>query len=123
MTKQIIKKDGKAAFVVIPIEEWRRIEATVMDRADAATVRTFLKNPTETFPDTVVAAILDGAHPVKAMREHRGMTQAELAKLARTSAVYVSQIDRGRRRSGRRLLAKLGGALGVPPDLLARNEN
>jgi ribosome-binding protein aMBF1 (putative translation factor) len=94
-----------------------------MDRADAATVRTFLKNPTETFPDTVVAAILDGAHPVKAMREHRGMTQAELAKLARTSAVYVSQIDRGRRRSGRRLLAKLGGALGVPPDLLARNEN
>jgi hypothetical protein len=24
MTKQIIKKDGKAAFVVIPIEEWRR---------------------------------------------------------------------------------------------------
>jgi hypothetical protein len=29
--------------------------------------------------------------------------------LARTSAVYVSQIDRGRRRSGRRLLAKLAG--------------
>jgi hypothetical protein len=28
MNKQIIKKGGKAAFVVIPIEEWRRIEAT-----------------------------------------------------------------------------------------------
>jgi transcriptional regulator with XRE-family HTH domain len=57
------------------------------------------------------------------MREHRGMTQAELAKSARTSAAYISQIERGRRRCGRRLLAKLGGALGVPPDLLAREEN
>ncbi|HEY6255043.1 MAG TPA: helix-turn-helix transcriptional regulator [Xanthobacteraceae bacterium] len=123
MNKQIIKKGGKAAFVVIPIEEWRRIEATLEDRADAAAVRTFLKNPTETFPDTVVAAILDGAHPLKAMREYRGMTQAELARAARTSSVYISQIERGNRRSGRRLLSKLSQALGVAPDLLARDQD
>lgn len=123
MNRQIIKKGGKPAFVVIPIEEWRRIEATLEDRADVAAVRAFLKNPTETFPDTVVAAILDGAHPVKAMREHRGMTQAELAQAARTSPVYISQIERRKRRSGRRLLAKLGGALGVASDLLAWDED
>jgi DNA-binding XRE family transcriptional regulator len=123
MNKQIIKKGGKPAFVVIPIEEWRRIEAILEDRADAAAVRTFLKNPTETFPDAVVAAILDGAHPIKAMRKHRGMTQAELAQAARTSPVYISQIERGKRRSGRRLFAKLGRALGVAPDLLGRGED
>jgi ribosome-binding protein aMBF1 (putative translation factor) len=122
MNRQIIKKDGKPAFVVIPIAEWRRIEATLEDRADAAAVRAFLKNPTETFPDTVVAAILNDGHPVRAMREHRGMTQAELAQAARTSVVYISQIERGKRHSGRRLLAKLGAALGVPPDLLARGD-
>jgi DNA-binding XRE family transcriptional regulator len=123
MNKQIIKKNGKPAFVVIPIEEWRRIEATLEDRADTAAVRVFLKNPTETFPDAVVAAILEGAHPIKAMREYRGMTQVELAQAGGTSSVYISQIERGKRRSGRRLLAKLGQVLGVPSDLLKRDDD
>jgi transcriptional regulator with XRE-family HTH domain len=84
-------------------------------------VRAFLKNPAETFPDTVVAAILEGTHPIKAMREYRGMTQVELAQAGGTSSVYISQIERGKRRSGRRLLAKLGQALGAPSDLLERD--
>ncbi|MCK6450861.1 MAG: type II toxin-antitoxin system prevent-host-death family antitoxin [Alphaproteobacteria bacterium] len=123
MSRQIITQDGKPAFVVIPIEEWRRIEATLEDRADAASVRAFLKHPTETFPDSVVAAILDGAHPLKALREHRGMTQAELAKASGTSSVYVSQIERGGRRAGRRLRAKLGKALRVEPEVLDRADD
>jgi DNA-binding XRE family transcriptional regulator len=123
MDKQIIKKNDKPTFVVIPIEEWRHIEATLEDRADTATVRAFLKNPTETFPDAVVAAIVEGAHPIKAMREYRGMTQAKLARAGSTSSVYISQIERGKRRSGRKLLAKLGQALGVPSDLLGRDDD
>ena len=75
MSRQIITQGGKPAFVVIPIEEWRRIEATLEatlgDRTDAAAVRAFLKNPTETFPDAVVSAILGGTPPLKALREHR----------------------------------------------------
>jgi DNA-binding XRE family transcriptional regulator len=118
MSRQIITQDGKPAFVVIPIEEWRRIEATLEDRADAAAARAFLENPTETFPDSVVAAILDGTHPLKALREHRGLTQARLAKAVGTNGVYISQIERGERRAGRKLLAKLGKALQVQPDLL-----
>jgi DNA-binding XRE family transcriptional regulator len=121
MTRQFIARDGKPAFVVIPIAEWRRIEATLEDRADAAAVRAFLKNPGETFPDGVVAAILGGAHPLKALREHRGMTQAELAKACATSPVYLSQIERGARRAGRKLRAKLGKALRVAPGLLEKN--
>jgi DNA-binding XRE family transcriptional regulator len=118
MTRQIITQGGKPAFVVIPIEEWRRIEATLEDRADAASVRAFLRNPTVTFPDSVVAALLDGTHPLKTLREHRGMTQAELAKASGTSSVYISQIERGERRAGRKLRTKLGKALHIEPDLL-----
>jgi len=118
MSRQFITQAGKPAFVVIPIEEWRRIEATLEDRGDAAAVRTFLRSPTETFPDSVVAAILDGTHPLKALREHRGLTQAGLAKACATSAVYISQIERGDRHAGRKLLAKLGKALGVEARLL-----
>ena len=123
MNRQIIKKGGKPAFVVIPIEEWRRIEATLEERADTAAVRAFLSHPAETFPDAVVAAILEGTHPIKAMREHRGLTQVELARASGTSSVYISQIERGKRRSGRRLLAKLALALGVASDLLARDDD
>jgi len=118
MSRQFITQAGKPAFVVIPIEEWRRIEATLEDRGDAAAVRAFLRSPTETFPDSVVAAILDGTHPLKALREHRGLTQAGLAKACATSAVYISQIERGDRHAGRKLLAKLGKALGVEARLL-----
>ena len=118
MSRQIITRNGKPEFVVIPIEEWRRIEATLEDRIDAAAVRAFLDHPTETFPDSVIAAILDGAHPVAAYRRYRGLTQAQLARAAGTSAVYLSQIERGGRRAGRTLLAKLAQALAVPVDLL-----
>jgi ribosome-binding protein aMBF1 (putative translation factor) len=122
MSRQIITQGGKPAFVVIPIEEWRRIEATLEDRADVASVRAFQKNPTETFPDAVVSAILNGTSPLKALREHRGLTQAGLAKASATSAVYISQIERGERRAGRKLLAKLAKALQVEAGLLEQRE-
>jgi len=118
MSRQIIRQDGKPAFVVIPIDEWRRIEATLEDRADAASVRSFLKASGETFPDSVMAAILDDVHPLKALREHRRMTQAELAKLAGTSPVYLSQIERRERHAGRKLRGKLAKALRVEARLL-----
>jgi len=123
MTRQIITQGGKPAFVVIPIDEWRRIESTLEDRVDAAAVRAFVKNPSETIPDSVLAAILDGGHPIKAFREHRGMTQAQLAKAAGTSSVYISQIERNGRRASRKLRVKLAKTLRVAPDLLERDEN
>jgi DNA-binding XRE family transcriptional regulator len=122
MSRQIITQGGKPAFVVIPIDEWRRIEATLEDRADAVAVRAFLNDPTETFPDAVVSAILSGTSPLKVLREHRGLTQAGLAKASATSAVYISQIERGERRAGRKLLAKLGKALHVEAGLLEQRD-
>jgi DNA-binding XRE family transcriptional regulator len=123
MTRQIITQGGKPAFVVIPIEEWRRIEAALEDRADAAALRDFLKHPTETFPDSVVAAILDGVHPLKAFRDHRDLTQAALASASGTSALYISQIERGERRPSRKLRARLAKALRIEPNLLDQDED
>lgn len=123
MKRQIISQDGKPAFVVIPIDEWRQIESKLEDRGDAAAVRAFLKDPAETFPDAVVEAILDGAHPIKAFREYRDMTQAQLASKAGTTAVYISQIERGDRRAGRKLRGKIGVALKVDPAVLERQDD
>jgi DNA-binding XRE family transcriptional regulator len=120
MSRQVITQGGKPAFVVVPVDEWRRIEALLEDRVDAAAVREFARSPTETFPDAVLARMLNGGHPLKVFREHRRMTQAQLAKASGTNAVYLSQIERGKRRAGRKLVARLGRALGVDPALLER---
>jgi len=123
MKRQIISQDGKPAFVVIPIDEWRRIESTLEDRADIAAVRAFQKNPSETYPDSVIEAILEGIHPIKAFREYRRMTQAQLATKVGTSAVYISQLERGDRRAGRKLRGKIGVALEIDADLLERHDD
>ena len=117
--RQIITKNGRPVAVVVPIAEWQRIEAALEDRADAAAVLAYLDQPGEVFPDAVLAAILDGAPPIKALREHRGLTQVRLARAAGTSAVYISQIERGEREAGRALVRKLAKALKVDPELLA----
>ena len=100
----------------------RRPSATLEDHTDTAAVCTFLKNPTETFPDAVMSAILNGTSPLKALRKHRGLTQAGLANASGTNAVNISQIERGERRAGRKLLAKLGRALQVEAGLLEQHD-
>jgi DNA-binding XRE family transcriptional regulator len=117
--RQIITKNGRPVAVVVPIAEWQRIEAALEDRADAAAVLAYLDQPGEVFPDAVLAAILDGTPPIKALREHRGLTQARLARTAGTSSVYISQIERGEREAGQALIRKLAKALKVDPELLA----
>ena len=121
MNRQVITQGGKPAFVVIPIEEWRRIEATLEDRLDVRAVRRFRESPSEIFPDAILSALLKGSHPLKVFREHRGFTQAGLAKAVGTSAVYISQLERGVRRIGRKLRAKLAGALHIDSGLLDRD--
>jgi transcriptional regulator with XRE-family HTH domain len=116
---QIINRNGKPAFAVIPIEEWNRLQEIIEDRADIAAVRAYRASPAESFPDAILDALLSGAHPVKVFREHRGMTQAALAKAAGTSAVYVSQIERGERPAGRRLLPRIAEALRIDIDMLS----
>lgn len=52
-------------------------------------------------------------------RLRRGMTQAELARLARVPRPNLSAIERGRREVSLRTLRALAAALGVRPGLLA----
>ncbi|GIK98607.1 MAG: hypothetical protein BroJett029_28160 [Alphaproteobacteria bacterium] len=119
MTKQIIKQNGKPAFVVVPFDEWQRIEEILEDRADEAAVRAYWENPDEEgFPDDVIGRILDRVNPVKVFREYRGMTQAALASAAQLSAMYLSQIERGERTPGRKALGKLATALRVDVEML-----
>lgn len=72
----------------------------------------------EGFPDELIAKLIDGANPVRAFREHRGLSAADLAKRAKLSAAYLSQIESGAREGTSATLKKLAAALGVDVDLL-----
>lgn len=67
----------------------------------------------EALPLAVAKRLAAGEHPVKVFREHRGLTQAELAEAAGTKAAYLSQIETGTRDGSRKLLARLADALDV----------
>jgi DNA-binding XRE family transcriptional regulator len=65
---------------------------------DVAVYRAAKSTPEEELvPADVVNRILDGESAVTVWREHRGMTQAALARAAGLSTAYVSQIEAGKR--------------------------
>jgi len=57
-------------------------------------------------------------HPLKAWREHKGLTLQALADAAGVSKPYLSQIESAKRSGTAATLRKLARALGVPPDAL-----
>ncbi len=116
---QIIDHNGKPAFAVVPIDLWRRIRQAAEDAEDIAEVDRFDRQDDGfRFPHAVVKAELGGAHPVRAWREHRGLTVQALADVAGLSKPYVSQIEGGKRTGTAATLKKLARALGVPMDVL-----
>lgn len=117
MTKlQIIEQDGKPAFAVLPIDEWRRIERLLEDASDQAAIDRWRESGEETFPAAVVYALVDGQNPVRVHREHRGLTQRALADAVGIAVPYLSQIETGKRGPSTDILKKLAEALRVSVD-------
>ena len=112
---QVIEKDGKPAFYVLPAALWELVREAVEDAEDAAAFdRAKASDDGARFPAAVVRAELDGTHPVRAWREHRGLTLHALADAAGLSRPYVSQIESGKRTGTVATLKKLATALGAP---------
>lgn len=98
-------------------KEIRELRADLDAIEDAAAVRILNNAPNEErLPATIARQLVIGGNPIKVFREHRGLTQAELARSAGTSAAYISQIERGDREPGKKLLPRLSAALGVEAD-------
>jgi len=109
---QVIEKDGKPAFYVLSAALSEKVREAVEDAEDAAVyARAAAEDDGMRFPAAVVHAELDGAHPVRAWREYRGLTLQALADVAGLSKPYVSQIEGGKRAGTAATLKKLARAL------------
>jgi DNA-binding XRE family transcriptional regulator len=70
----------------------------------------------ELVPAEVTYAILDGANPVRVWREHRGLTQQQLADAAGISTPYLSQVESGKRTGRPEVLSAIAAALHLTLD-------
>lgn len=117
---QVIEQDGKPAFYVVPAALWERMREAAEQARDVADIERFDREDDGLrYPASVAHAVADGMTPLRAWREHRGMTTQALATAAGVSRPYISQIEAGRRVGTMATLARLAKALSIPVQALA----
>lgn len=126
MSVQTIEKNGKPEYVVLPWEEYQAMLAVIEDRADVATLASFAERLARGEEETVTAVVVDrllaGEQPVRVWREHRGLTQAQLAEAAGVTQSMVAMIERGDRRGTVDTLIVIARALNIDLDDLASGD-
>jgi len=121
MSAQIIHKDGKAEFAVVPIEEYNRLLVMAEDFDDLVAydkaIAELESGEDEAIPAEIVARLVAGdEHPLKVWREFRGMTQTGLADQADISQGQVALIEGGKRQGTVDVLKRLARVLNVELD-------
>ena len=116
MSVQVIRRNGKREWAVIPYDEYERLLDAAELAEDAELARKALERDEEGFPVEVVDRLLGGENPIRVFRNHRGMTQRQLAKDVGIDPAYLSQIETGKRTGSTRVLRAIATALGVDLD-------
>ena len=126
MTVQIIEKNGRPEWAVIPYEEYQRLVAEaemLRDVQDYDAAKLALAEGEELIPSEVTYALLDGENPLRVWRNHRGLTQQAVAQAAGISKPYLSQLESGRRKGTPEVLQAIAKVLAVSLDDLVMAEN
>lgn len=92
--------DGTAQHAILPWQDYQDL----LRAAEAGG----LEPPV---PPEVRQAVADGAHPVRAWREQRGLNQGQLAAMIGISRAYLAQIEGGERIGTLEVMARAARAL------------
>ncbi len=124
---QIIERDGKPEWAVLPYEEYLQLldqSELLEDIRDFDVINAAIdRREEELIPAEVVYAILDGGNPIKVWREYRELTQQQLADTAGISKPYLSQIETGKRMGTAEILSAIAKALDVSLDEVVTTGN
>ena len=122
MSVLILEADGKPAFAVLPIGEYRRLLELAEDASDAAALHRaaarYIAGKEETVPANVVDRLLAGEPPIRVWREYRGLSASALAEMLDVTPAHVSKLETGRGEPSIALLRKLSAVLDVDTDSL-----
>ena len=122
MNVQIIEKNGKPEWAVIPYKEYIKIQELMDDIEDRKDIEKYVQaiesGEEQNIPGEVTFAILEGIHPIRAWREYKQITVRELAKRASITSSYLSQIETGKRNPTIDTLKSIAEALGIDVEIL-----
>lgn len=122
----IITIPKNADMVIVPRKEYDRLRALAGEdeddrdirRADAI-MKVVKSGATALIPTDVVHAIaVEGVHPIRAWRIHKGWTGGELADKAKLTRTTVSQIETGKRKGTLAAYRAIAKMLDVPVSAL-----
>lgn len=109
MNVQTIELNGTPALVVLPIEEWRALQARLEELADIAAAGTAQHE--EHFPSGFVDRLLAGEAPLRVWREYRGLSRQSLADQCGIPLERLAMIETGQIEPSVDLLAHLARLL------------
>jgi len=121
MSAQIIERDGKPEYAVVPYSEYLEMLAIIDDAQDLADAEAAIKElaagEDEAIPGDVAERLISGnEHPLKVWREFRGLTQETLGNAAGVGKSYISQIENTGKTASTKVLKALAQALKVEMD-------
>lgn len=117
MSVQIINREGKPEWAVLPYDEYLElIEQAEMaeDTQDYDNAKNALANGSEELiPSSVVFALARGENPIRVWRDYRKLTLQQLAELVSISVPYLSQLETRKRTASLDVLTRLVAALNL----------
>ena len=130
MTAQIIEKNGKPEYAVVPIAEYQQLLEVAEDLDELiafdSAVREMEAGYDDLVPQGIAKRLVSGnERPLKIWREYRGLTQTDLAAQAGLSQAQIAQMESGKREGKVLVLRKLADVLEIDLDDLvpARGED
>jgi predicted transcriptional regulator len=122
MSVQIIEKNGKPEWAIIPFKEYQKLQEALEDAEDIRDIERSLKAIQEgkeiTVPGDITFAILEGTSPIRAWREYKNIKMNELSKKAGISPAYLSQIENNKRNPTIDTLKAIARELDIDIDML-----
>lgn len=113
---QVIERDGKPEYAVLPYKEYKRLAALAEDAEDIRAFDAAMDSGEELLPADMVHRLVGGENPIPVWRAYRNLTQAQLAEGAGVGQSYIAMLERGDRQGSITKLRAIARALKVDLD-------
>lgn len=111
-------RDGAPQHAVL---EWDHYQGLLAQSSVPSTATHAGERTGHVVPDAIVRRAADGVPPLRAWREFRGFSQAQLALLTGISRAYLTQLETGERAGTLEVMARLARNLGCLIEDLIRS--
>lgn len=113
MNVEIVKRQG-VEYVLLPRVQYDQLLEDAEMLRDIREFREAKAADEEAYPSEVInRLILNEESPIRVYRDHRGLTQQQLADKCGIQRAYLAEIETGRKSGSIKTLKTIAAALGV----------